>query len=57
MFEVHAGDSYVRPLKNALAPIALDIIEPLAGLGIGHRLQWYANVGNSQPSATGPDAA
>jgi hypothetical protein len=57
VFEVHAGDGYARPLRVALAPIALDIIEPLAGLGIGHRLQWYANVGNSQPSATGPDAA
>lgn len=30
VFEVHAGDSYARPLKNALAPIALDFIEPLA---------------------------
>lgn len=41
VFEVHAGDAYVRPLRPALAPIALDIIEPLAGLGIGQRLHWY----------------
>jgi hypothetical protein len=39
VFEIHAGDAYARPLRPALAPIALDIIEPLAGLGIGRRLQ------------------
>lgn len=57
VFEVHGGDSYARPLRVALSPISLDIIEPLAGLGIGHRLQWYVTAGNGRPSATGPDAA
>lgn len=42
VFEIHAGDTYARPLRHALGPIALDILEPLAGLGIGQRLRWYA---------------
>jgi hypothetical protein len=50
VFEIHAGDGYARPLRVALAPIALDIIEPLAGLGIGHRLQWYATGGDARPT-------
>jgi hypothetical protein len=57
VFEVHAGDGYVRPLRVALGPIALDIVEPLAGLGIGHRLRWYATGGNSRPATSGPEAA
>lgn len=57
VFEVHAGDSYARPLKNALAPIALDITEPLAGLGIGHRLQWYTTAESGRRGSTAPDAA
>ena len=57
VFEVHAGDSYIRPLRVALGLFALDMLEPLAGLGIGQRLHWYATGGNSLPSATGPDAA
>jgi hypothetical protein len=57
VFEIHAGDAYARPLRDALALIALDILEPLAGLGIGQRLHWYVTGGGSQPSATGPDAA
>jgi hypothetical protein len=56
IFEIHAGDAYARPLKNALVPIALDIIEPLAGLGIGHRLQWYA-AESGRRASNDPDAA
>jgi hypothetical protein len=52
VFEVHAGDAYVRPLRVALGPIALDIIEPLAGLGIGRRLQWYAARRNGPSAST-----
>jgi hypothetical protein len=51
VFEIHAGDAYARPLRDALAPIALDIIEPLDGLGIGQRLHWYA-ARRTSPSAS-----
>ena len=47
VFEIHAGDGYARPLRVALAPIALDIIEPLAGLGIGHGCSGTPPAGNS----------
>jgi hypothetical protein len=57
VFEVHAGEGYARPLRVALGPIALDILEPLAGLGIGQRLRWYATGGNAKPGANDPDAA
>jgi len=54
VFEIHAGDAYARPLRDALAPIALDITEPLAGLGIGQRLRWYVNGGNGRPAPDAP---
>jgi hypothetical protein len=54
VFEVHAGNTYVRSLRAALAPIALDILDPLAGLGIGRRLRWYATGGSSQPPSRDP---
>lgn len=52
VFEIHAGDAYARPLRDALTPIALDIIEPLDGLGIGLRLHWYAARRNSPSAST-----
>lgn len=57
VFEVHAGNTYARPLRDALAPIALDILEPLAGLGIGRRLQWYITAESGRRASSGPDAA
>lgn len=56
VFEIHAGDAYVRPLRLALAPIALNIIEPLDGLGIGQRLRWYAARRTAQPHQLTPAA-
>jgi hypothetical protein len=57
VFEVHAGDGYARPLRHVLGRIALDITEPLAGLGIGRRLQWYATAEIGRRALSGPDAA
>lgn len=57
VFELHTGESYARPLRHSLAPVSLNILEPLAGLGIGQRLRWYATVGKSQPTALDPDDA
>lgn len=57
VFEVHAGDGYARPLRATLGPIAIDILEPLAGLGIGQRLRWYATGGVGRPASGDPDAA
>jgi hypothetical protein len=54
VFEIHAGDGYARLLRVTLAPIALDILEPLAGLGIGHRLRWYATAGVGRPESSNP---
>lgn len=52
VFEIHAGDAYARPLRVALAPISLNILEPLDGLGIGQRLHWYAARRNSPSAST-----
>jgi hypothetical protein len=57
VIEVHAGDGYARPLRAALGPLALEVVEPLAGLGIGQRLRWYATVGDGRPASGDPDAA
>ena len=36
--EAHLGESYLRALRPFLPPVE----DPLQGLGIGHRLRWYA---------------
>ena len=41
----HAGADYVNPLRNRIArmpDLPYDLHTPLAGLGIGHQLAWYA---------------
>ena len=40
--EVHAGRAYCDPLRAPLAAAGATPVEPLAGLGLGQRLAWYA---------------
>lgn len=37
-----AGADYADPLADVLRERGIDVTVPLAGLGIGHRLQWLA---------------
>jgi hypothetical protein len=40
--EVHAGRAYCDPLRTPLAAAGATLAAPLAGLGLGERLAWYA---------------
>lgn len=44
VFEIHAGDAYVSALREPAEALGARIINPLAGLGIGHQLQWYGRL-------------
>lgn len=41
VLEVHAGQTYVDPLRDPLADKGAALVEPLAGLTMGQRLGWY----------------
>lgn len=42
LFEVHAGEEYVRVLTQGLRPRGARLVNPLRGLRIGEQLAWYA---------------
>jgi uncharacterized HhH-GPD family protein len=53
-FEIHAGASYVRALKPALARRGASLDQPLEGLTFGRQLHWYdehAGVHKSPPAS------
>jgi hypothetical protein len=43
LFEVHAGEVYRRALEAPLRSRGASFVVPLAGLGIGQQLAWYAH--------------
>lgn len=51
--EVHAGASYVEPLREPLAREGALLSAPLAGLRQGERLAWYDRVVTEPPSPVG----
>lgn len=55
--EVHAGATYVDPLRKPLARVGAQLQLPLAGLSLGQRLAWYTGPGRStvQAGAVRPD--
>jgi uncharacterized HhH-GPD family protein len=58
-FEIHAGASYVRALKPALARRGASLDQPLEGLTFGRQLHWYnehAGVQKAQPEPSPPVA-
>lgn len=42
VLEVHAGASYVDPLRSPAAEVGWTIDAPLSGLSMGRRLAWYS---------------
>lgn len=46
VIEIHAGAEYVRLLRTL--DLQLEIADPLAGLEIGRRLQWYATAARTR---------
>jgi len=42
VLEIHAGEAYLSPIREGLEGRGWQVEEPLAGLEIGRRLQWYA---------------
>lgn len=42
VLEVHAGEGYLAPLREGIEGRGWQVEEPLRGLEIGRRLQWYA---------------
>ncbi len=40
--EVHAGEAYRQFLVPRLGEMGMEVVEPLAGLGIGSQLEWYS---------------
>lgn len=51
VIEIHAGAAYVEALRDGLAGAGATIVEPLAGLGVGQRLAWYAAAAPGGPPA------
>ena len=49
--EVHAGEAYVTPLQAPLAARRATLITPLAHLGQGEQLAWYATGGSRSAPA------
>ena len=39
--EIHAGSAYTDPIRELLLAEGATVIEPLAGMRLGHRLSWY----------------
>ena len=40
--ELHAGSAYTDAIRQGLRSEGAQVVEPLAGLGMGQRLAWYA---------------
>ena len=57
--EVHAGATYVEPIRRQLTLAGATLVEPLAGLTRGARLAWYNNTlppeATCQSSLPAPD--
>jgi hypothetical protein len=43
-FELHAGVTYVEPIRDALSTSGARLVTPLEGLGIGMQLHWYSSL-------------
>lgn len=54
--EVHAGAAYVDPLRQPLAARGAAITTPMAHLGLGQQLAWYARARPTHASATSADS-
>jgi hypothetical protein len=47
--EIHAGNPYLAAVADHLAAKGAQLLTPLAGLSVGHRLSWYDK--HAEPSA------
>lgn len=54
VIEIHAGAPYVRAIEGPLTAKGATVLDRLAGLGFGARLQWYHSQDGSPPIT--PDA-
>ncbi len=55
IIEVHAGATYVNVIRSHLESSGAQIVDPLHGLQLGHRLSWYGEQDQAEEANTGDE--